>query len=147
MAERTIDEAIQLATKLNEDINRKGVASAYSELERAIRAFENEGYPLDCIIPTGEDSRLGFSLRSADGRTFFQIYSNLIRKRLCTPNGEFNKLIKGGVNSSVGAVLTAIVSSLGIPAVALGIMIPVAVIIANTGIDAFCALTEPVKKP
>jgi hypothetical protein len=101
-----------------------------------------EGYPLESVIPQGEEAGLGFSLQSADGRTFFQIYSKLIRKSLCAPDGEFNKLIKSGLNTSVGAVLTAIVTSLGIPIVALGIMVPIAAVIANTGVDAFCTLTE-----
>ena len=142
MTEMTMDQAIQSATTLNENIGKNGVASAYLELEKAVLAFENEGYTLESIIPRGEEASLGFSLRSGDSRTFFEIYSRLIRKRLCTPNGEFNKLIKSGLNSSVGAVLTAIVSSLGIPVMALSIMIPIAAIITNTGLDAFCALTE-----
>lgn len=140
MTTMTMDQAIQSAIKLNENVGKDDVAFAYPELEEAVQAFENEGYPLESIIPQGEDARLGFSLRSADGRTFFEIYSSLIRKSLCTPDGEFNKLIKSGLNHSVGAILTVIVTSLGIPIVALGIMIPIAVIIANTGLDAFCEL-------
>ena len=66
----------------------------------------------------------------------------MIRKNLCAPGGEFNKLIKSGLNTSVGAVLTAIVTSLGIPFVALGVIIPIAVIIANTGLDAFCEINK-----
>lgn len=139
MTTMTLDQAIQSAINLNEKVRRTGVSSAYSELEKAVQAFENEGYPVEAIIPHGEATSLGVK---ASGRTFFEIYSGLIRKNLCAPDGEFNKLIKSGVNSSVGAVLTAIVTSLGIPLVALGIMIPIAAIIANTGLDAFCELTE-----
>jgi hypothetical protein len=46
------------------------------------------------------------------------------------------------MDSSVGAILTALVTSLGIPVIALGVMIPVAVIIANTGLETFCELTK-----
>lgn len=142
MTKVTLDQAIQSAITLNENVSKNGVSSAYSELEKAVQAFENEGYPIESIIPRGGDASLGFSLKSANGRTFFEIYSGLIRKSLCTPDGEFNKLIKSGLNSSIGAVLTTIVASLGIPLAALGIMIPIAVIITNTGLDAFCELTE-----
>lgn len=145
MGNMTMDEAIESAIELKEVVAKDGVASAHSELEKAIRAFETEGYPLESIIPQGEDAHLGFSLRSADGRSFFEIYSALIRNRLCTAHGEFSKLIRAGLNQSVGAVLTAIVTSLGIPAVALGIMIPIAVMIANTGLDAFCETTKEKK--
>jgi len=141
----TMDQAIQSAIALNENIGKDGVTSAYSELEKALRAFKTEEGPLESIIPKGEDASLGFSIRSADARKFFEIYSSLIRKSLCPPDGEFNKLIKSGLDSSVGVVLTQIVTSLGIPMAALGIMVPVAVIIANTGLDAFCRLTEQKK--
>jgi len=107
----------------------------------ALRSFEEEGYPLEVIIPSS-DAQLGFSLRRVDGKSFFSIYAGLIRKTLCTADGEFNKLVKSSLNTSVGAILPAIVTTLGIPAVALGIMIPIAVIIANTGVDAFCEWTE-----
>jgi hypothetical protein len=142
-----MDQAINAAIELNEEIGRRGIKSAYSELEKAVRSFEKNGYPLESIIPHGEDTGLGFSLRRTDGKTFFAIYSSLIHKKLCKPGGEFNKLIKTGIDSSVGAVLTAIVTSLGIPLVALSIMIPIAVIIFNTGIEAFCKFTEEEKKP
>lgn len=143
MAEMTMDEAIEAAIKLKASLGESGSDAAFPELERAVQAFEAEGYPLEAIIPQGADNTLRFSLRSADGKTFFQVYSSLLRKNLCTPGGEFNKLIRSGLNSSVGAILTAIVSSLGIPLVALGVVIPVAVIIADTGLDAFCEMTEP----
>src|SRR5262245_59690369 len=115
MAAQTLDQAIQAAIKLNEDVGKKGVAAAYSELEDAVRAFEGAGNPLESIIPQGGDAQLGFSLRSADGKSFFDIYSRLLRKQLCTRQGEFNKLIRSGIDSSVGAVLTSIVVGLGIP--------------------------------
>lgn len=143
MNEMTVDQALKAAEHLNGAIGKHGVTSAYAELEKAVHAFQEGGYPLDSIIPQGQDARLGFSLKNADGKSFFEIYSSLLRKSLCGPGGEFNKLIKSGLNSSVGAVLMTIVSSLGIPAVALGIMIPIAVIIANTGLEAFCEVTRP----
>lgn len=142
MPEMTLDEAIEAAIRLKQDLGDSDTAAAYPELEKAVQALEDEGYPIDAIIPQGADAALGFSLRAADGRTFFNIYSKLIRKSLCAPGGEFNKLIKSGLNSSVGAVLTVIVTSLGIPLVALGVVIPIAVIIASTGLDAFCEMTE-----
>ena len=142
MPELEMDQAIANALRLNKAVSDNGVGIAYSELDQAIRSFEGEGYPLDAIIPQGADAHLGFSLRRADGKSFFDIYAGLIRKNLCGGDGEFNKLVKSGLNTSVGAILTAIVTTLGIPAVALGIMIPIAVIIANTGIDAFCEWTK-----
>jgi hypothetical protein len=139
MAEMTLDEAMKAAIDLKA---RTSEADLYPELEKAIRQFTQDGYPIESIVPRGTDARLGFTLKSSDGKTFFQVYAKLLRKSLCSPGGEFNKLIKSGINTSAGAVLSAIVSALGIPLVALGVIIPVAVIIANTGLEAFCELSQ-----
>jgi hypothetical protein len=138
-----LDDAVKAAIELRKTIEKDSVDLAYSDLEKAVRQFESGGYPLESIIPQGQDAKLGFSLKRADGKTFCEIYSDMLRKRLCSPGGEFHKLAKSGINSSVSAILTAIVSSLGIPMAALGIIIPIAVIIAYTGLDAFCECAKP----
>jgi hypothetical protein len=140
MTEPAMDQAIKDALRLHQTVGQTSLDTAYTELQQAIRAFEQEGYPLESIIPGQADGQ-GFALARADGRSFFDIYARLIRNNLCGNDGQFNKLVKSGVNTSVGAILTAIVTTLGIPTVAFGIMIPIAVIIANTGIDAFCEWT------
>jgi hypothetical protein len=139
MPDMTMDEAVQAAQELEARLDEHEL---YPELENAVHAFEDAGYPIDAIIPQGADARLGFALRSADGKTFFQVYSKLIRKSLCSPRGEFNKLIKSGLKVSAGAVLPAIVTALGIPTVALAVIVPVSVIIAKTGLDAFCEVSR-----
>jgi hypothetical protein len=138
----TLSQAIESAEALSRNVRPASDAAAYEALEQSLRAFANEGYPVESIIPHGTEATLGFSLRTVDGRTFFEVYGTLLRRKLCTEDGEFSKLMRSGVNSSVGAILTAIVAALGIPVAALGVMVPVAVIIANTGLDAFCEITK-----
>lgn len=137
-----MDEAIQAATNLKAQLADKDVAAAYPELEIALHAFEEAGYPIESILPQGADSALGFSLKTADGKTFYQVYAKLIHKSLCGPGGEFNKLIKSGLSTSVGAVMTAIVTSLGLPLLALPVIVPIVAIIANTGLDTFCEMVK-----
>ena len=141
----TLDRAIRAADQLAARVQRDGVQPAYSELEEAVRKFQEEGYPIDSILPLGADSRLGFSLRNADGKSFFDAYSAMLRKCLCGADGGFNKLARSGVSASVSAVLSSMVKSLGIPSAAMGVMIPVAVIIAKVGVDVFCDVTRPEK--
>jgi hypothetical protein len=141
MGALNLDEAVAVAIELKKS-SGNSVDPVYLTLEKAIHDFESDGFPLESIIPQGEDARLGFSLKRADGKSFSQIYLGMIRDRLCSDGGEFQKLIKSGLSSSVSAILTVIVSSLGIPLAALGIMIPIAVIISNTGLDAFCEFTK-----
>lgn len=137
-----MDQAIRQALELNEVVARDGTGAAYLGLEQAMKVFQQQGYPLESIVPGGGGAALGFSIKGLSGQAFFDTYAKLLRKNLCAPNGEFNKLIRSGLSSSVGAVLTAIVTALGVPLVALGVMIPIAVILAHTGLDAFCAVTD-----
>jgi len=141
-----MDQAIGEALKLNEAVGQRGLQAAYSGLEDAVRIFQEEGYPIESIVPGGQSGGLGFSLKSITGSKFFEVYAKLIRRSLCTKDGEFNKLIKSGLSSSVGAVLMAIVTALGVPQIALGVMIPIAVILANTGLETFCAISEGAEK-
>jgi hypothetical protein len=142
MAELTLDQAIQSAIELNEEVDKKGLDIAFPELQKAMHEFEDDGYPIESIIPQGQETGLGFSSKSVDVEKFWEIYSDLIRKSLCGSDGDLHKLVQSGVSTSVGAVLATLVAGLGIPAVALGIMVPIAVIIVNIGVDAFCIMTE-----
>lgn len=137
-----MDQAIQKAISLNQTVSEAGLTTAYSGLENAMKSFEQEGYPIDAIVPGQQGATLGFSLKTMSGKAFFDAYARLIRKSLCAKDGEFNRLIRSGISSSVGAILTAIVTTLGIPLLALGLMVPIAVILANTGLEAFCAVTD-----
>ncbi|BAY08698.1 hypothetical protein [Calothrix sp. NIES-2098] len=142
MKDLTLDQAIQSAIELNASVSKEGLKVAFPELRKAIEEFEDDGYPIETIIPQEEEVGLGFSLKSTDVERFWEIYSDLIRKSLCGSNGDLHKLVQSGISTSVGAVLATLVTGLGIPAAALGIMVPIAVIIVNIGVDAFCIMTE-----
>ena len=137
--EMTLDQAITEAIALKQKVEREGINAGFSALDSAVKAFENEGIPIDVLIPQGQETSLAFSFKS---EAFWPTYRDLLRNRLCDEEGELYKLVSSGISTSVGAVLTAIVTALGIPRIALGVMIPIAVIIVNTGVDAFCAITE-----
>jgi hypothetical protein len=142
MTEDSIERAIEAATRLSDLVGRDGTEPAYRSLEAAVREFEAQGYPIEAIIPQGADPGLGFSLKSVTGSKFYKAYKALLRDRLCASDGEFNRLLKANLSSSIGAILTALVTGLGLPVFALGIAIPLAVLIANTGLDAFCDVAK-----
>ena len=143
MPPSNLQEAIHSAENLQNSVSLGSIDLAYHALENSLEEFESQGYPIDTIVLQDDGGALGFAKKlrnTKDGKSFWAIYKELIRKRLCQKTGELNKLLKSGIHASVGSILTAIVTGLGIPVVALTIMIPIAVIIFNTGIDAFCAL-------
>ncbi len=142
MGEGDLQAAIEAAEKLAEESTTGGLQVAFDALEREVVAFEANGYPLESIVPTGSDQGLGFALRGKDGAGFFAVYSRLLKDKLCAEGGEFNTLIKNGIQASVGSILTLIVAATGVPAIALGVLVPIAVVIAHTGLEAFCAMQE-----
>lgn len=81
MGALNLDEAVAVAIELKKS-SGNSVDPVYSTLEKAVHDFERDGFPLESIIPQGQDARLGFSLKRADGKNFSQIYLGMIRDRL-----------------------------------------------------------------
>jgi hypothetical protein len=137
----TFEEAERAAGDLAEQVKQKGLAPAFAELENALLQFGEAGNPIDTIVPAS--AKLGFSLtRARDGKSFWDVYSEVVREELCKKDGELQKLVKAGLSGSTGAILTAVMTGLGLPGVALAIAIPIAAILAAKGVDAFCRFTE-----
>jgi hypothetical protein len=57
---------------------------------------------------------------------------------MCGRDGQFSKLIQSGLQGSVGAVVAALAAALSLPAAALALLVPIAVIISHSGLEAFC---------
>jgi hypothetical protein len=135
-------DAARKADEIAEQVRAAGLDPAYAELERALQGFTAAGYPLESILPA--DARaVGFSLRRAsDGKSFWEVYATTIRAELCKPDGELHSLTKAGLSGSASAILTALVSGLGLPVAAVGIAIPIAGILAAKGVDAFCEFSR-----
>lgn len=85
---------------------------------------------------------MGMAARSGDGRSFLEAFKERIRANLCDPEGEFTKLIRTGLNTSVGATLTSLVAVLGLRAGAIPLLVPVAVLVSYSGLEAFCEVTS-----
>src|SRR5579864_9308436 len=105
--------AEQAAAKLSNQIKEHGLDVAFSQLEVAIGQYTEAGYPIDALMPSSPGPALGFSLKRAkDGKSFWEVYAQVIREELCTNNGEFHKLAKAGLSGSAGSVLTAVMTGL-----------------------------------
>ena len=134
-------QAKENAEKLLNEIRTLGKAHGLGELDKAVTEFKQAGYPIEAIIPEDQAAGLG-NLRTISGREIWEVYKRKLRQGVCAEGGEFHKAIKSGVPVAVGSVLTTIVTALGLPMFALAIAVPIAALIVNTGLDAFCELTE-----
>ena len=138
-AERHADElaaAIQHAQSLD---------PAYAVIEQSLARVRESGLPVESLLPAGE-RRLGFSLKRAkSGKSFWENYADVVRKKLCTKNSKLRTLADSGATLSAGALVGVVAAALALPAVAIGIATGIAAIIATSGIDAFCEYTKPAK--
>ncbi len=124
-------------------IGRRGEQAALRELDRALAEYRETGFPLDAIVPAQAEQQVGFSLRRAkDGKSFWSIYGRILRDELCKPGGDLHKLATAGIQTSAGAILGVLVSALGPPGAAIGVLVPIAALIASRGVDAFCEFTR-----
>ncbi len=135
-----LDELIEEAIALKNDVAKNGIGVANDRLEielaEAVKQFD-----LNAVIP-GEDNSMGLAAKGGDSQTFMSLFTKRIRANLCDGNGEFTKLIRNGLHTSVGATLTALVTALGLPAALLPLLIPIAVIISYSGLEAFCEMDK-----
>jgi hypothetical protein len=138
----TFEEAEHAVGDIAEQIKQRGLAPAFAEFEKALQQFSEAGYPIDAIIPASAEPQLGFSLtRASDGKSFWDVYAEVVREELCKADGELQNMVKAGLSGSTGAILTTVMTGLGLPGAALAIAIPIAAILAAKGIDAFCRFT------
>src|SRR5215510_3612615 len=133
-------KANELASRIKEA--NGDLSSAYNQFEIERQEIEKL-MPIEAILTTDEGHSAGMALKKAHGgEEFWKIYSKAIKKKLCSRNEKLYGLAKLGLASSAGATVTAVVTSLALPPAALGLAVPVAAIIATTGLEAFCEWTE-----
>lgn len=140
--ERRIEEAGQQVEMLAREISERGFDPAYDALERGLDRLTEAGFPPEMLLPTGQERRGVALSRSKDGKSFWTVYAEVVRDELCRSGGQLHRLIKAGLSRSATAILTTVMIGLGLPAVAIGIAVPIAAILAAEGVDVFCRVTE-----
>ena len=130
-------EANKLALKIEADDGK--LDKAYKQFETEIKKIEKI-MPIEAIIPDDNKSQaLGLARKEEEGgEVFWNIYSKSVKNKLCDPKGKLNKLANLGISTSAGAIATEIVSILAFPPSALGLAVPIAAILATTGLESYC---------
>ena len=134
-----IDDMISQAIVLKHRAETEGIGPIRELLVSEIDSLGKQ-IDLDAMLP-GTGGKLGMAAEQRDSESFFNVFSDQIRDNLCRKGGEFNKLIRQGPQSSVGAILTALVMTLGVPMVALSLLVPIAVLICHSGLEAYCKVS------
>jgi hypothetical protein len=137
----TLDDVIVEAIALRQKTEGGDLTAAYAAMERDLAQLSRE-LDVTTLLPGGPDAALGMAAKEKNAKRFYAVFKKRIRANLCDGDGEFAKLIRAGVQGSVGAIVTALAAALSLPAAALTILVPLAVIISHSGLEAFCEVTE-----
>jgi hypothetical protein len=132
-----LDQAIVEAIELAESVHGDDLDPVFAALEDRIDHVSRE-VDLMTLLPGGPNAALGMAIKGKDAQGFYSIFKARLRANLCARDGEFSGLIREGFQGSVGAVVSALAITLSLPAAALPLLVPLAVIICHSGLEAFC---------
>lgn len=127
------------------DAASKPESVIYRQLDAAVRDLEEQGInPVD-VLPKHSESGIGFSLRQTrDGKTFWEAVLVTSRETICDPEGSVRNELANFRAKEVGAgsLVAAILTSLGLPVVAIPVAVTIAAYLTSIGIGAFCTWTS-----
>jgi len=137
-----VQKAGALAEALGKQIqeNNGDLTSVYAALENAALDYRASGQDLGSAIPGAGLEALGFRKGRPDGKSLWSAYADVLHDDLCKPKGNLHKQVKAGLATSGAAMITLIMTTLGLPGAAAMIVAPIAGSILGLGVDAFCKL-------
>ncbi len=135
-----VQAAGTLAEELGQQVREDhgDLTSVYAALERAVVEYQARGHDLESAVPGGGSAALGFRRGRPDGKSIWAAYARVLHDDLCKPKGTLHKQVKTGLATSGAAMITLIMSTLGLPSAAAIIVAPIAGSILGMGVDAFC---------
>ncbi|HEV7943765.1 MAG TPA: hypothetical protein VGP17_13310 [Solirubrobacteraceae bacterium] len=111
----------------------------YHRLDAVIVEMAQAGVSAADLLPATTESGVGFSLRQTrDGKTLWQVVATTSRASICDPQGEVRQRLAKGTQAGASSLVAAILTTLGLPLVAVPIAVTIAAVLLGIGIEAFC---------
>jgi hypothetical protein len=130
-------EAERLAAEIESAGN--SYEPVYKSLDATIAGIEAEGEKPSDLLPADAEPGLGFSLNEKrDGKTLWRAIAISSRRSLCDPDSDLRKQLSGNSGTSAGALVTLIMTALGLSVLAIGLAVALAGVITAIGLPAFC---------
>ena len=131
-ADSGIDAAAQFSADLIPQIQESGWAPAFERLEKELERYEEEtGGTVEELLPPSVEP-LAFQVPSLRRGEEFA------RKVLCDSKEDVRAPIEGSVQFGLPVVIGAVMGSLSLPPVAIGVAATIAAIVMVRGIKGFC---------
>jgi hypothetical protein len=142
MGEQGVAEAASEAERLAAAVEHRGsLEPVYERLDTAIAELTAAGYQPSDLLPVDAEPGIGFSLNEKrDGRTLWEAIAVAGRSSLCDRAGEVRRLM-GVKGVSAGSLVTAVMTSLGLPPMAIPIAVSIVAVLLAIGIQGFCEWT------
>lgn len=111
----------------------------FESLDGAILDLEANGDQPGDLLPADAEPGIGFFLnQKRDGRTLWEAIAIAGRVRICDPAGEVRKKLAQTGQAGSGALVSAVMIALGLPAIAIPIAVAIVSVILAIGVDGFC---------
>lgn len=132
------DALVREALDLKSAVEASGIeaAEAYlaEELKRVSQSHDLEAY-------FGDDECMGFSIRGLDPRAFFKAFQKRFHANICGEGSPLRAEVSAHTAASVTMILALLQERLSLPPEMAPLLVPIAVMIAQSGMDAFCDMT------
>jgi hypothetical protein len=136
-----IDTAAAQAERLAEAIRSQNgsLDPVFHALDGAITAFDDAGYEPEDLLPANAEPGTAFSLRERrNGQTLWEAIVQAARDTICSKSADIKKLITPGGHAASAGLVSLIVTSLGLPIIAIPIAVAIASVILSIGLKGFC---------
>jgi len=120
-------------------VRQSGLDPVYRQLDAVLSELEREGVSASDLLPVSDESGLGFSLRQTrDGKTFWRVIAETSRASLCDCQGDVRQSLTKGTQVGAGSLAATILTTLGLPLVAIPVAVTIAAVLLGVGIESFC---------
>ena len=141
MQDRQIDfDALaREALDLKAVVEASGIEAAEARLAEDLKRI-SQSHDLEAYF--GDDEGLGFSIRDLDPRAFFKAFRKRFHAKICDEGSTFRVEFSAHTSASVTMILALLQERLDLPSEVAPVLVPIAVMIAQSGIDTFCDMTR-----
>ncbi|MBM61426.1 MAG: hypothetical protein CL484_00590 [Acidobacteria bacterium] len=136
----TLDDLMHQTMTLEAAVKEGGIELAHERLAQTLAEISRDK---DIAAYFGDDGAIGMAAKGDDPKGFFRAFRDRMRGRICDDDSSFRELVAMQTAASATAVLVLLQDQLGLPPEITPVLVPIAVMISQAGIDAFCDWTKP----
>lgn len=138
------DEVVLLAEAIHD--GGGSLQPVYGKLDAFIAEMNAEGIQPADFLPADAEPGLGFSLSDKrGGKSLWEYIAASCQAKLCDPKSDEHKAVLGALKTAgVPSLVTTILATLGLPLLAIPVVITVSAVVLSLGLSGFCQYLDAV---